>query len=191
MVRAAVSVSNVPVFCNDFVVYGYQLFRAKSSGADAVKLMASVLPTQDIEYLLKIAKALGLQCIVVVSSKVQLLEVLRAVPAVQALSVSSRNMRLWKIDAGKAARILKDPEVAAAIAAKRRDAAAATAATAAAGSGFSDGDFILLQEAFTSHAELVEAGANGVDAIILGEELLLGKEAGIKATIEQWKQQVL
>jgi len=169
-------------------VYGYQLFRAKSSGADAVKLMASVLSTQDIEYLLKIAKALGLLCIVVVSSKVQLLDVLRAVPTVQALSVSSRNMRLWKIDAGKAARILKDPEVAAAIAAKRRDAAAATTAAAAA-PGFSEGDFILMQEAFTSHAELVEAGTNGVDAVILGEELLLGKEAGIKATIEQWKLQ--
>jgi indole-3-glycerol phosphate synthase len=177
------------VFCNDFVVYGYQLFRAKSSGADAVKLMASVLSTQDIEYLLKIAKALGLLCIVVVSSKVQLLDVLRAVPTVQALSVSSRNMRLWKIDAGKAARILKDPEVAAAIAAKRRDAAAAATTAAAAAPGFSEGDFILMQEAFTSHAELVEAGTNGVDAVILGEELLLGKEAGIKATIEQWKLQ--
>ena len=36
-------------------------------------------------------------CVVVVSSKSQLLEVLSAVPAVQALSISSRNMRLWKV----------------------------------------------------------------------------------------------
>jgi hypothetical protein len=36
-------------------------------------------------------------CVVVVSSKTQLLEVLSVIPTVQALSVSSRNMRLWKV----------------------------------------------------------------------------------------------
>lgn len=56
-------------------------------------------PYPDIAYLVKIAKVLGLLCIVVVSSKVQLLEVLSAVPAVQSLSVSSRNMKLWKVRA--------------------------------------------------------------------------------------------
>ncbi len=28
---------DVPVICNDFVVYAYQLFQAKASGADAIK----------------------------------------------------------------------------------------------------------------------------------------------------------
>ena len=50
----------------------------------------------------------------------------------QALSVTSRNMRLWKIDPNKAARILKDPEVAAAIAAKRSSSAASASTAAAA-----------------------------------------------------------
>jgi indole-3-glycerol phosphate synthase len=90
--------TQLPVFCNDFVVYGYQLFRAKSSGADAVKLMASVLSVQDIAYNIKVGKALGIMCIVVVSSKSQLLDVLAGVPDVQAISVSSRNMRLWKVN---------------------------------------------------------------------------------------------
>jgi hypothetical protein len=45
----------------------------------------------------KIAKVLGIVCVVVVSSKTQLLEVLSVIPTVQALSVSSRNMRLWKV----------------------------------------------------------------------------------------------
>ena len=51
----------------------------------------------DIAYLVKIAKVLGILCIVVVSSKVQLLEVLNVVPSVQSLSISSRNMKLWKV----------------------------------------------------------------------------------------------
>jgi hypothetical protein len=85
---------------------------------------------------------------------------------------------LSQIDPNKASRILTDPEVASAIAAKR-------AAAAAAGP---DGDFILLQEAFTSHDELIEAHKNGVDAVILGEELLQGRNMGLTATIEKWKQ---
>lgn len=94
VVRGAVQ---TPVFCNDFVVYGYQIFRAKACGAEMIKLMASVLPVQDIEYLIKTAKALGMGCMVVVSSKQQLLDVIKGVQGLQALSVTSRNMRLWKV----------------------------------------------------------------------------------------------
>lgn len=117
----------LPVFCNDFVVYAYQLFKgiqpsicslstnafshrprfsysspplAKSSGADAVKLMGSVLSVQDMSYLVKISRAIGdLFCVAVVSSKRQLLDLLTpgAVPGLEAVSVTSRNMRLWKV----------------------------------------------------------------------------------------------
>lgn len=61
--------------------------------------MASVLSAQDITYLLKISKAIGnLMCVVVVSSKVQLLDIIKNVPGLEAISVTSRNMQLWKVD---------------------------------------------------------------------------------------------
>lgn len=56
-----------PVFADDFVVYGYQLFKVKSSGGDAVKLFASVLPAQDLKYLIKIAKVRGCSLIMALS----------------------------------------------------------------------------------------------------------------------------
>lgn len=34
--KALVKSTEVPVFCNDFVVYGYQLFRAKSTGKPGI-----------------------------------------------------------------------------------------------------------------------------------------------------------
>jgi indole-3-glycerol phosphate synthase len=71
---------SLPVICDDFILYGYQIFRAKASGADVIKLMASVLTTQEIVYNSKVAKALGLSVIVVVYSKPQLLDVLDKVP---------------------------------------------------------------------------------------------------------------
>ena len=135
----------LPVICDDFVIYGYQIFKAKSSGADAVRLMASVLTTQEVMYLLKVAKALRILCIVVVSSKPQLLELL-ATPSsgLQVVSVTSRNMRLWKLQPGKASDILRDAEVRAAVSASR-----------------CNGELLLLQEGFSSREELEEAAANG------------------------------
>ncbi len=56
--------TQLPVFCNDLIVYGYQIFKAKSSGADVVKLMAAILSPADINYLIKVAKALRIVCMV-------------------------------------------------------------------------------------------------------------------------------
>ena len=113
--------STLPIICNDFVVYVFQLLQAKICGADSVKLMASILSIQDLAYMHKIAKAVDVTPIVVVSSKRQLLDVVRSVPELQAISVSSRNAQLWKIDPGKAGRILSDPEVVKAIAQKNQE----------------------------------------------------------------------
>ena len=45
----------------------YQLFKARAYGADAVLLIAAVLPNNDIDYLIAAARKLGLQCLVEVS----------------------------------------------------------------------------------------------------------------------------
>ena len=45
----------------------YQLFKARAYGADAVLLIAAVLPNKDLEYLVAAARKLGLQCLIEVS----------------------------------------------------------------------------------------------------------------------------
>jgi hypothetical protein len=42
----------------------YQLFKARASGADAVLLIAAVLPNSDLEYLMKCARSIKLQCLI-------------------------------------------------------------------------------------------------------------------------------
>lgn len=49
------------------------------------------------------------------SSKSQLLDVLANVQGVQMISVTSRNMRIWKIEPNKATNILQDEEVRSAL----------------------------------------------------------------------------
>lgn len=56
-----------PLLCKEFIVDAWQLFYARVKGADAVLLIAGVLPDLDIKYMIKICKMLGLAALVEVS----------------------------------------------------------------------------------------------------------------------------
>ncbi len=86
-----------PVICDDFILYAYQVFRAKAHAADVIRLYAPGLSISDLSYMFKTARNLQLDSIVVVSSKEQLLNVLDKIPDLEALSVSSRNFKIWKV----------------------------------------------------------------------------------------------
>ncbi len=89
--------SKPPVICDDFILYAYQVFRAKAHAADVIRLYAPGLSISDLSYMFKTARNLQLDSIVVVSSKEQLLNVLDKIPDLEALSVSSRNFKIWKV----------------------------------------------------------------------------------------------
>ena len=46
------------------LMQAYQLFKARAYGADAVLLIAAVLPNNDLDYLSAAARKLGLQCLI-------------------------------------------------------------------------------------------------------------------------------
>lgn len=53
-----------PLLCKEFIIDAWQLYYARSKGADAVLLIAAVLPDLDIKYMVKICKLLGLAALV-------------------------------------------------------------------------------------------------------------------------------
>jgi len=56
-----------PLLCKEFIIDAWQLYYARSKGADAVLLIAAVLPDLDIKYMVKICKLLGLAALVEVN----------------------------------------------------------------------------------------------------------------------------
>lgn len=50
-----------------FIVEAYQLFKARACGADAVLLIAAVLPNNDLAYLIKSVRKLGMQTLIEVT----------------------------------------------------------------------------------------------------------------------------
>ena len=93
-VRAKV---NLPLLCKDFIIYPYQIFKARNHGADAVLLIAAVLSDQDLTYFLKIVKSLGMTALVEVHTLEELDRVL-SVPGVELVGINNRNLEDFTVD---------------------------------------------------------------------------------------------
>jgi indole-3-glycerol phosphate synthase len=88
------------------------------------------------------------------------------------VSVTSRNHFLWKIDQGKAKRILSDTLVIKAIQEWK----------------LKDENNIIFEEGFSCKEDIAAAKNHGVDAVILGEELLAGctNDVAFDSAVERW-----
>jgi indole-3-glycerol phosphate synthase len=93
-VRAAV---DLPLLCKDFVLYPYQMYLARVRGADAVLLIAAILNDQDLQYFIKIAKALKMAALIEVHTLAELDRVL-ALDGVELVGINNRNLKDFSVD---------------------------------------------------------------------------------------------
>jgi indole-3-glycerol phosphate synthase len=93
-VRAAVE---MPLLCKEFVIYPYQIYLARINGADAVLLIAAILEDKDLQYFLKIAKALGMAALIEVHTLAELDRVL-SLDGVTLVGINNRNLENFSVD---------------------------------------------------------------------------------------------
>lgn len=93
-VRAAV---DLPLLCKDFIIYPYQIYLARSHGADAVLLIAAILSDKDLQYFLKITNALGMTALIEVHTLEELDRVL-ALEGVTLVGINNRNLENFSVD---------------------------------------------------------------------------------------------
>ena len=86
-----------PLLAKDFFVDDYQIYEARVHGADALLLMASVLPAREIERGIGVARSLGMEPLVEVHSASELDAVLGDTSA-RIVGVNSRDLRTLAID---------------------------------------------------------------------------------------------
>lgn len=82
---------DLPLLCKDFILYPYQIYLARSYGADAVLLIAAVLSDADLQYFLKIVKALGMTALVEVHDAPELERVLE-LQGVELVGINNRDL---------------------------------------------------------------------------------------------------
>ncbi|BBN03964.1 indole-3-glycerol phosphate synthase [Marchantia polymorpha subsp. ruderalis] len=95
-----------PLLCKEFIIDAWQLFNARVHGADAVLLIAAVLPDQDLKYMSRIAKSLGLAVLIEVHSEREMDRVL-ALPTVDLIGINNRNLETFEVDIQNTVRLLE------------------------------------------------------------------------------------
>lgn len=88
---------NLPVLCKDFLIYPYQIYLARLNGADAVLLIAAILSDKDIQYFVKIVKALGMTALIEVHTLEELDRVL-GIEGVTLVGINNRNLEDFSVD---------------------------------------------------------------------------------------------
>jgi indole-3-glycerol phosphate synthase len=103
-VRAAV---DLPLLCKDFIIYPYQIYFARSSGADAVLLIAAILSDQDLQYFIKIANALSMTPLIEVHTLEELDRVL-SLEGVTLVGINNRNLEDFSVDLRTTCQLLSE-----------------------------------------------------------------------------------
>eukprot|EP00250_Pteridium_aquilinum_P005297 c15411_g1_i2 orf=221-1486(+) len=95
-----------PLLCKEFIIDAWQLYFARLHGADAVLLIASVLPDQDLRYLSIICKKLGIATLVEVHNTRELDRVL-AIDCIDLIGINNRDLETFKVDINNTVELLK------------------------------------------------------------------------------------
>jgi indole-3-glycerol phosphate synthase len=145
-VRGAVS---RPTLCKDFILSPYQIYKARSHGADAILLIVAVLSDQDLKYLGKIARSLGMAVLVEVHDLEELDRAL-ALEDLDLLGINNRNLEDFTVDLDTTKQLLD----------QRREI-------------LQKRDILVVSESGIYHPEdLVFLAKQGVRAVLVGESLI-------------------
>ncbi|XP_021760023.1 indole-3-glycerol phosphate synthase, chloroplastic-like [Chenopodium quinoa] len=94
-----------PLLCKEFIVDAWQIYYARTKGADAVLLIAGVLPDLDIKYFLNLCKKLGLAALVEVHDKMEMDRVL-GIEGIELIGINNRDLETFKVDIGNTKKLL-------------------------------------------------------------------------------------
>lgn len=96
---------DLPLLCKDFLIYPYQIYRARVHGADAVLLIAAILSNQDLQYFIKITNSLGMTPLIEVHTLGELDRVL-TLEGVTLVGINNRNLEDFSVDLQTTCQIL-------------------------------------------------------------------------------------
>lgn len=85
---------SIPILRKEFILDEYQLIEARAAGADAVLLIAEILPGDEMKTLLRQATALGLHVLVELHDADQLSRVVDA--GAELIGINNRDLRTFK-----------------------------------------------------------------------------------------------
>ena len=94
----------IPVLRKDFIIDIWQIYQSRCLGADAILLIASILPGDSLKKFMIIAGILGLHCLVEVHDEAELDGALEA--GAKIIGINNRDLKSFKIDLSVTGRLI-------------------------------------------------------------------------------------
>ncbi|MBD2677635.1 MULTISPECIES: indole-3-glycerol phosphate synthase TrpC [Nostoc] len=89
----------LPLLCKEFIIDPYQIYLARTAGADAVLLIAAILSDQELQDFLQVIHDLGMNALVEVHTLAELDRVLN-LDNLRLLGINNRNLEDFTVDLG-------------------------------------------------------------------------------------------
>jgi indole-3-glycerol phosphate synthase len=139
----------LPLLCKEFIIDRYQIYLARTAGADAVLLIAAILSDQELQDFLRVIHDLGMNALVEVHTLAELDRVLK-LEDLHLVGINNRNLEDFTLDLGTTQQLL----------AKRQQQLQSLDITVVSESGlYTPADLSLVSEA-------------GARAVLIGESLV-------------------
>jgi indole-3-glycerol phosphate synthase len=143
--------SNLPVLCKDFILEPYQIYEARSYGADAILLIAAILSASELSELMQVAQRLGMSALIEVHDEK---EVERALDAKgNLIGINNRNLDDFSVEIGTTLRLrpLIPP-----------------------------GIIVVSESGIKSHDDILRLKVVGINAVLVGETLVASHDPEAK-----------
>lgn len=95
-----------PLLCKEFIIDAWQIYYARAKGADAILLIAAVLPDLDIKYMTKICRKLGIVALVEVHNEREMDRVL-GIDGIQLIGINNRDLGTFEVDISNTNKLLE------------------------------------------------------------------------------------
>lgn len=134
---------DLPVLRKDFIIDPYQIYEARSAGADAILLIAALLSEDTIQRFLDLAHELGMDCLVEVHTEAELLKVLQTNADI--IGINNRDLATFSVNLETTFQLR--PMIP-------------------------EGKIIISESGIKSRAEIVQLFRKGISAVLIGETFM-------------------
>ncbi|MBS3158352.1 bifunctional indole-3-glycerol-phosphate synthase TrpC/phosphoribosylanthranilate isomerase TrpF, partial [Candidatus Woesearchaeota archaeon] len=146
-IKEAGRFTSLPILRKDFIIDEYQIYEARSYGADVILLIVKILKDDEIKRFLETAKSLGMQCIVEINDKEEFDRIKDF--DVEVIGINNRNLDTLIVDKDNANRLSKMIK-----------------------SELENKDVAIIAESGLSSKEDIRALPNAIDAVLIGSSFM-------------------
>ena len=145
------AVCRQPVLRKDFIVDPYQVYESVLAGADALLLIVAALSGAKLKELLSLTEKLGLDALVEVHSKSELMKALKA--GAKIIGINNRNLKTLAIDLATTEELMR---------------------------GARKGKTYVSESGISTKADVLRVKASGVHAILVGSSIVMARSRKAK-----------